>query len=131
MGEGILPYVLICRDFEEFKNAATSVNTQQQANRIVNAVVQQLMMEPHHPLGNDAPIRSQVGEENRNSGRGRTPAAHNLRDRPSLIGVVENASASNGAAGLVVNRVESALVGLSTQHLRNDVISCIERTQDC
>ena len=37
--EKIPPYVLICHEFEEWKKSSPMMNTQQQANRIVNAVV--------------------------------------------------------------------------------------------
>ena len=61
LGEDIPPFVLLCREFEDFKCSHHSANVQQQENRILTAVVQQSLMEPRNPLGeSDAPLRSQV-----------------------------------------------------------------------
>ena len=130
LGEDIPPFFLFCWEFENFKTVTPSTNTQQQANRIVNAVVQQSMLEPRSPLGKDATLRSQVGEENINNNSDRTHAANVMRDIASLVGIVENAGISSGATRLVTNGVASALTGLSTRRSRNDVISHIEKTRE-
>ena len=48
--ENIPSYIILYREFEEWKTATPTTNTQQQENRIVNEVVQQSLMEPRNPL---------------------------------------------------------------------------------
>ena len=55
--KNVPPYALLCCEFEKWKKSSPTSNTQQQANRIVNAVVQQSLMEQYNPLGaTDAPL---------------------------------------------------------------------------
>ena len=131
--ENILPYALLCREFEEWKQSAPTSNTQQQANRIVNAVVQQSLMEPRNPLGEtNAPLRSQVRAENpvvlRNSHV--TNPSSMLREGSSIVGIVEDAGVQSNVARLVSNGVGAAVAGISGRRTRRDVLSHIERSRD-
>ena len=92
--EDIPPYVLLCREFEEWKKSSPSANTQQQANRIVSAVVQQSLMEPRNPLGTAAtPLRSQVRAENGNvaaANLNATNASTVLHEGAGIVRIVED-----------------------------------------
>ena len=74
-------------------------------------------MEPRTPLGRPgAGLRSQVRGENVNragDGNTNTPASSILRERATIVGMVEDAEVDCGAAGLVANGVEAAEEGLS------------------
>ena len=130
--EEIPSYVLLCREFEEWKKSSPSANTQQQANRIVNAVVQQSLMEPRNPLGaTAAPLRSQVRTENAAANSNRTNASTVLHEGAGIVGIVEDAGVESNVAALVSNGVTAAIEGISGgRRTRRDVISHIERTRD-
>ena len=96
MGEDVPPYVQLCREFEEWKKASPSANTQQQSSRIVSVVVQQSLLEPRYPLGpTGATLRSQIGAENPVSDNARPTAASTLTGNASLVGIVEEAGVAS------------------------------------
>ena len=98
MDENIPPYVLLCREFEKWKSSSLTSNTQQQANCIINVVVQQRLMEPQTPFGRaSTPLRSQVrGENNNHTGEETTPTSTVLRERANIVGIVEDAGVDCG-----------------------------------
>ena len=137
LDEDIPSWVSLCREYKQWEDAAPSTNAQQQANRIVNAVVQQRLMEPRGPLGdnNDVPLRSQVGaENNRDSGNGsgRTNASSVIRDNTLITGIVQDAGVIDGAVGPVATAVTSVIGGCNrtSRRTRGDVLSHIERSRD-
>ena len=113
--EEIPSYILLCQEFEEWKSATPTTNTQQQENCIVNAVVQHSLMEPSNPLGSTgAPLRSKVMIENSGVGDGGNSAASAiLREGVSIIGMVEDGGVVSGAVDLVANGVTAVVEGIS------------------
>ena len=49
--ENIPEFVRLVREFDDWKGTRPSVNTQQMAARITNAVVQRTLMDNHPPVG--------------------------------------------------------------------------------
>ena len=49
--EAVPGFVVLCREYEEYKLSHPTNNTQQQASRIMAAVTQQTLMEAREPLG--------------------------------------------------------------------------------
>ena len=131
LGEDIPWWASLVRDYDDWRKSAPSANTQQQANRIVNAVVQQTLMEPRNPLGQTgAPLRSQVRDENRRNRSDRPTAASVIRNNASLVGLVEDAGVQSNASGIVARGVGAAISGMNSRRSRNDVISHIERSRE-
>ena len=129
--EDVPPFVLLCREFEDYKSSAPTNNAQQQANRIVNAVVQQTLMEPRAPLGGaSSNLRSQVSSDNANIMSGRDNAATLLQNNTSILGLVEEAGVPSGAVGPTARGASLAIGGTTGRRTRGDVISHIDHSRD-
>lgn len=117
LGEDIPSWVLLCREFNECKSASPSQNVQTQTNRIVNAVVQQTLMEPREPLGETgALLRSQIGADNCRVGNDPpwSSAFSIMRYSASILGIVGDAGVQNGVAQVAAIGVSSAVRGVVT-----------------
>ena len=129
--EDVPPFVLLCREFEDCKSSAPTNNAQQQANRIVNAVVQQTLMEPRAPLGGaSSNLRSQVSSDNANIMSGRDNAATLLQNNTSILGLEEEAGVPSGTFGPAARGASLAIGGTTGRRTRGDVISHIDRSRD-
>ena len=110
-------------------------NAQQQANRIVNAVVQQRLLEPRDPLGEPSggPLCSQVGVENNRGGGNRSSQADATSvvwDNAVILGIIEDAGVLDGGVEPVARAVSSVVGGMdgTRRRSRGDVLSHIERS---
>ena len=121
--ETISEYVLLVREFEEWKKSRPTVNTQQAAARIVNGVSQQILIGTPQPLGEDGgAMRSQIAEENRARDTNSFPSTPSLdiHRNATILRLVGDAGVPDAAVPLVATgtqQVSSARSTTNQQHV--------------
>ena len=124
------------REFGECKKSIPSVNTQQVAARIINAVVQRTLMNNHPPLGEeDETIMSQIMSENRVANDDDAVNWMNdLLDASTVVGLVEEAGVPTAAIDRVEVSTAALMNGTSprtpTRVSRGDLLLHIELSRN-
>ena len=126
-------FVKLVREYDMWKIDHPSVNTQQQAARITNAVVQRTLMDNHPPSGEDSDvIRSQIGVEN-----GAVEVGDNrmetLLGAATIVGIVEDAGVPLASVPHVSAATSTVVAGtlFATPRVNcRDLLSHIERSRN-
>ena len=121
------------RKYDRWKIDHPSANTQQQAARITNAVVQRTLLDNHPPLGEDSDnIRSQIGAENDAVEVGDN-RMETLLGAATVVGIVGDAGVPPAAVPHISAATSTVVAGTSSTPSRvnrRDLLSHIERSRN-
>lgn len=125
-GENIPLFARLVQQFDEWNKNQRSVNTQQTAARISQAITTSLLMEPRAPLGHPGVgLRSQVRSENSSDTHRPNSTSNTGTSNLStvVLGTVQDSGVPTQATNLVATATSEVVAGIPGNSRRNNTVS--------